>query len=611
MSTNDTSETDAQNENRDGTASIVDTSRYAPVRMESIDTPGATTEAEKPTAIGGRCLKARDFGDSDEKEVEIPHHNIDHILAAGLPRSGKDSLIASIGKNLKEEHGYSYVSIHDDGRMETPMLAVPNDENRMRDALEDFGQTPEGMATEVFVPATDGLSERLPANFTPFTIGLDSLTPQICRHFLTDGDDGYDDLDAQIHRALTDTLQSPGHDPVDEFTSRLRKNHSALEGVADVLDRLADAGVLAAPDAETNIDMESVIADQERAAVLCCNFLGDGQHDLKYRIEDLWLQLVYEARDTNPRLPRVCLEIRELKNVAPSKLSGVRYPDAIKGLRTTVTNLSERGGSRRILMLGSTQKLADVYKPVRTNMPTKLLLRFGKEDMRTLARTHDFSEKQHEHFERHLTSLDIGEGVLFTSDEVVGPIEFRPTPTGLGLGDQHWRDRYGKAWGARVRMHEAEDFDADWWVSTADATVYESDGPEIDEWYLLAEDFPEGTTPEDVDADLVADALEARRAEGVQSDLSLQPIHADATPLPEALSDWADASEQARRRMVEACRAIQQGDDIRTTADIADRVSFSESTLRNYTNGLLSPCIEKNDTYTLTAVGEQAARLDL
>jgi len=291
-------------------------------------------------------------------------------------------------------------------------------------------------------------------------------------------------------------------------------------------------------------------------------------------------------------------------------------------------------------MLGSTQKLNDVYKPVRTNMATKVLLRLGEEEIETLDRSYHFSNEQ----KAQLSEFNIGQGMVLAGGNAAWPIELRGAPCGLGLGDQHWLDRYGRAWGARVRQ-TTDDYwqvkhdDADWWVHVPDAEVREMNSPpEIgdtySEWYLLSTDFPEGTGREDVGRELVRGVLEDRRdyplktnlslvetdAMDRQRDLSMSPSDSDDAGVdeiaeeygvPQAIHDWlTDRTQSGREKMVEVCRALQDAEDIRTTADIADLVSFSESTLRNYTSDGLKPCIEKNTFYELTPVGEQVANID-
>lgn len=650
-------------------ASITDKSQYAPVRLGRIDEPGAES-ADEITPIGRRRIAHDDAADPESREVVIPHKSCDHILAVALPRSGKDSTLSSIGKNLWDEHGYSYFSILDDGRMETPMISIPNDEGVIQENLERFGQEPEAFDAEIFVPAMDGLPDRLPANFREFSIGIDSLTPNLILRLagVTKSDET---VEARIKEALEKTLDGTGQ--VGELTSRLQsyaksmdatiewtekrekqngdggtetfsatyhmEAEDALNQAATRLLQLAGEGLITSPDATTNIVMEDVIANQERAAVLCCNFLREGQEALKYTIMDLWLRLIYQARDQNPRLPRACLEIRELKNVAPSKLADVRYRDAIKTLRQTIFFISTQGGSRRILMLGSTQKLNDVYKPVRTNMATKVLLRLGEEEIETLNKSYHFSHEQ----KAQLSEFSIGQGMILAGGNQFWPIDLRGAPCGLGLGDQHWFDRYGKAWGARVRT-TTDDYwqlkhdDADWWVHVAEDSVHEMDDPPsigetYSQWYLLSTDFPEGTEREDVDRDLILYTLESRRdyplrtslalsetnAAGRQREKLMKPSDSDDAGIddiaeeygvPKAVHGWLDRTQNVRTRMVEVCRTIQE-DDFRTATELGEAVSFPSSTMRNYMADGLDPCYEAKNTYLeLTPVGKQVANID-
>jgi len=76
----------------------------------------------------------------------------------------------------------------------------------------------------------------------------------------------------------------------------------------------------------------------------------------------------------------------------------------VKALQATVYEIATRGGSRRIMMLGSTQKLNDVYKAVRTNMPLKILPQLGEEEVMTLDKAYNFSPRQKE----QLTSFNVG-----------------------------------------------------------------------------------------------------------------------------------------------------------------------------------------------------------
>lgn len=669
---------------------VSDMTRYAPVRFESINQPGAKTTVDEPTPVG-RIRIGKDSDVSiDEKTVEIPHKSCDHIIAIALPRRGKDSTLASLGKNLKEEHQYSYFSIYDDGRMETPMMAVPNDDKGIQDNLERMGQEPEALDADVYVPRMTGLPEKLPANFIPFTISIADLTPSIILRLagITKADM---DAEARVKRALNETLANDGDvsqlvmrlqiyanetDAVIEWTEleerpaggdnvetyqaeyQMREDE-ALRKAAAQLARLAGEGLIASPSASTNVDMDAVIRDRETAAVLCCNFLQSGREALKYTIIDLWLRLIYEARDSNPRLPRVALEIRELKNLAPSKWGDASYKDAIKPLRQTLFFLSSQGGSRRIMILASTQKIKDVYKPIRSNMATKIMLQLNDEGIEELDRSIHFSHEQ----KNQLGGFDIGMGMIYAEGTPHWPIEWRGAPCGLGLGDYHWLDRYGEALGARVRTSYHAGWkagsDPEWWVHVPTVDVYEvsEQKPKIDEyysqWYLLPCDFPEDTEPEDVTQELVAEALEDRREYPLKTDLTLLPTDVEdrqstlllsakdnesakeaiikEESIPQPIHDWLDKQRGPREKLVEACEAISEAEEkaaavdeeddadpdelrIRTQRGWAERLSYSRSTLANHTGDgqALDPCYKETDDgyYTLTPCGKKVTRID-
>ncbi len=644
-----------------------DLTQYAPVRLETLDDQGQATTTETPTPIGRRRIGADDAADLEDRAVEITHSSCDHVLTVALPRSGKDSTITSIGMNLWREHNYSYFSILDDGRMETPMVSIPNDEGVIRRNLERMGQEPEAFDAEVFVPAMDGIPSKLPANFKPFTIGIDDLTPHLILRLagITKSDAN---TEQRIKQALDKTLERTGE--VTELVSRLQvyaeemdatiewtekrdspagegavetksvqyhmEAEDALNKAAQRLAHLAGEGLIASPSAETNIDMASVIANQEQAAVLCCNFLTQGQEALKYTIMDLWLRLIYKARDQNSRLPRVCLEIRELKNIAPSKLADVRYKETIKTLRQTIFFISTQGGSRRILMLGSTQKLNDVYKPVRSNMATKILLRLGEEEIETLDRSYNFSDEQ----TRQLSEFDIGQGMILAGGEAYWPIEFRGAPCGLGLGDRHWLDRYGLAWGARVRETDYDGWrskhgDCPYWVDLAENTVVTDDSvPEVGTWHLLPQDFDADLEPDEIDQAAIDAALERRREYPVKSDLSLEPTgfgdrqrdlslqqqDRDTTlsevverhNIPEAVAPWLSKKAPTREQLVETCRVVADHDDLARQEEIAEHIDWSRSNLATHLgkSESLKKCITKSDgTYELTPVGKRAAEI--
>lgn len=641
---------------------FTDLTQYAPVRLETLNEQGRQSNVETATPIGRRRIGADDAADLEDRAVEITHSSCDHILAVALPRSGKDSTITSIGMNLWKEHNYSYFSILDDGRMETPMVSIPNDEDAIQRNLERMGQEPEAFDAEVFVPAMDGIPSHLPANFKPFTIGIDDLTPHLILRLagITKSDAN---TEQRIKQALDKTLERTGE--VTELVSRLQvyakemdatiewvekgddsvesksvqyhmEAEDALNKAAQRLAHLAGEGLIASPSAETNIDMASVIANQEQAAVLCCNFLTQGQEALKYTIMDLWLRLIYQARDGDMRLPRVCLEIRELKNIAPSKLADVRYKETIKTLRQTIFFISTQGGSRRILMLGSTQKLNDVYKPVRSNMATKILLRLGEEEIETLDRSYNFSDEQM----RQLSEFDIGQGMILAGGEAYWPIELRGAPCGLGLGDRHWLDRYGLAWGARVRENEYDGWrtkhgDCEYWVDLTENTVV-TDGsvPEVGTWHLLPRDFDADLEPEAVGQEAIDAALERRREYPVKSDLSLEPTgfgdrqrdlslqqqDRDTTlsevverhNIPEAVAPWLSKEAPTREQLVAACRVIGEHDDLARQEEIAEHLEWSRSALSRHLgkSESLKKCVTKSGgTYELTPIGKRAAEV--
>ncbi|RDZ49978.1 hypothetical protein C5C07_19850, partial [Haloferax sp. Atlit-4N] len=401
-------------------------------------------------------------------------------------------------------------------------------------------------------------------------------------------------------------------------------------------------------DAETNIDMAEGIADQKKAAVLCANFMPAGMEGLKYTLIDLWLRLIFRARDENARLPRVALEMRELKNIAPSKTGDVRYKDAIKGLRQTIFFLSTQGGSRRILMLGSTQKLNDVYKPVRTNMATKILLRLGEEEIDTLDRSYNFSWAQKE----TLTNFRIGMGMLIAGGEKTYPIEWRGAPCGLGLGDQHWLDRYGLARGARVLQSQTAAWPPsdgtrdDWWVHVPDASVRDIGnrprmGDHYSEWYLLESDFPDGTAPDDADHGLVEEVLADRQAYPTPSDIHLADIDwgnvrrvsftdegasrfdrvtdvlgdnnlsVDLWPWMLTQADkWRD--ESVRKNATDVLEAVEEHAPT-SYSELETYVDVSRQSISNYLQEEepLDGCLDKDGKeYIVTDLGRQAMKAD-
>ncbi|WP_226043401.1 hypothetical protein [Natrinema sp. DC36] len=654
----------------------IDRTQRAPVYLEKLDpkeVPHAP-DIDEVTPIGWRRIGADDPVDPEEKEVVIPHDDCDHILAIAKPREGKDSTLTSIGMNLWREHGYKYVSIHDDGRMETPMLAIPADEQAIKDSLERFNQQPRPMDAEVYVPRMEGTPDILPSNFVPFTLGIDMLTPKDILRLagVTDSDPS---LELRIKEALKITLDRSGQ--VDELINLLfdfaegleatiewteeQDRHAdsgvetyqasfslnaekAVKKAAQRLARLAGEGFIASPEAATNIDFHDLLEENDKAAVLCCNFI-DASDGFKYTIMDLWLQKIMSARDKWPRLPRVCLEVRELKNLAPSQIQHARYRDQKRALQQTFRIITSQGGSRRVLLLGSTQKFNDVLKSVRNNMDTKIFLRQSQEQVPELDKMMNFND---ELFGQLLT-FDTGQGMIHTDGEPYWPIRWRGSPCGLGLGDQVWRDRYGSAWGARVRQTGDDPFadgdDAEWWVDVVAGDVLPaSKNPAVGAWYLLPSDFPEPVAsigdPEDV-VDAISErlidwVLRQRREYDIPADLSLRPVGAgdrqqDITleqigqettyediasrhNVPRTISDWLRKDAKLRQTFITVCELVAEN-EFRSYDQIhaALNADFGQSALRHHASNEsgLKSCLEKEgQLWTLTPVGKQVLEID-
>ncbi|WP_066418763.1 hypothetical protein [Halorubrum aethiopicum] len=681
--------------------SYANKTRYLPVRMELLDIPGATSPVEgDPTPIGRRRVGKDETLDELSEEITISHEDCEHALVIALPRKGKDSTITSICGNLKDEHGYKWFSCLDDGRNETPMTAIPNDEAPIKENLAEFGQEPKAYDSEVFVPDTAGVPEVLPSNFTRFTIGIDDLTPRLIIRLA-----GLKSADSntmrRIGQALSETLDSG--QGVEHLVERLQEYSEELEATitvtdleqdefADDTDRgevtdakaveadptvrevtyemdadkalndaaesllmLAGEGLIAGPDATTNLDIGEVFRDQDRVAVLNCNFLKPRNEALKYIVLNLWLRLIFRKRDENSRLPRALLEIRELKDIAPSVIGNAKYKTEVKALQTTIYEIATRGGSRRVMMLGSTQKLNDVYKPVRTNMPIKILLQLGEEEIMTLDRSYNFSPRQKE----QLASFNVGWGMLINDGDEHWPINWRGARCGLGLGDEHWRDRYAKAWGARVYEGRGTGWitahrDKDVYINTRSGYVkpidVENDNlPENGEWHLLWEDIrqnvPVTMTAEDVEppgpipTELIETAIEGRRDATIRSDLSLTRDREaserslsfqnmddkmdeekrrvlDENNVPKPLEMWIGKNMKSMRsNMIQTLEGVQLADpeDLRTLDDVADQCGIPKGTIGRWRSERhdFAACMERHDNaWKLTKVGHRAIQIN-
>ncbi|ELY99578.1 transcriptional regulator, PadR-like family protein [Natrialba aegyptia DSM 13077] len=69
--------------------------------------------------------------------------------------------------------------------------------------------------------------------------------------------------------------------------------------------------------------------------------------------------------------------------------------------------------------------------------------RRGTREIETLDRSYNFSDEQM----NQLSEFDIGQRMILYGGEAYWPIELWGAPCGIGLGDRHWLDRYGQAWG--------------------------------------------------------------------------------------------------------------------------------------------------------------------
>jgi hypothetical protein len=639
-----------------------DKTRMAPVQLEKLQIRGARSPIDgEPTAIGRVRVAASSTTKLENRATVIDHVDCEHILIIANPREGKDALLCNIAGNLKDEHGYKWVSLHDDGRNETPMIACPNDEDAIQESLANFNQTPKGYPTRVYVPAV-GLPDELPRNHVPFTVGVDSLTPEIItklsgvnpqgetqeriRYALEESGGAVDELIRLLEKYAEQTTaevtvtELRDGDEIDggDAESRTRTyemgEDEVLEDCAKSLMLLASEGLLADAGADTNLDMTEVLQDQEHVAVLNSNFLPDGEKHLKYLLENVWLRLLYTERDANPWLPRVAVGLREIKELAPSTLNRTKYSHIVKSLRQTLLTLSSQGGSRRILLIGSTQYLRDVYLPIRGNMPVKVLLKMGEEKISVLdSAGFDFTYEQR----AQLKEFPTGWGMLMQPQGKTYPINWRGPRCALGLGDLEWLDRYGLAMGFRVQHSSTST--AERWKH--DATHYfDHDGvrrpapPGRQDWYLLPEDLEDVDVDVDGDVpdDVLLNVLEERREHDLPQDLRPAPVRSageqreiqfmstsEAEERQEnevltkhgidgVLRDWVTREERTVEKMTRVLQAIEDK-KVESYQDMADLTGVGYSSIKNYAveETQLEKCLEKeNGVYHLTPVGRKA-----
>jgi hypothetical protein len=649
-------------------SAATDKTDYAPITLEHIDKKGFSSlvDEEDVLPVGRKRMRKDSTASQEYMAAAIPHEACDHILTTASPRQGKDSTNARICGNLKDQHGYKWVSILDDGRNELPMIAIPNDEEAIQRSLKRLGQVPKAYDTRVYVPAMPGVPDKLPSNFRLFTIGVDTLTPEIILR-LAGKTTASGSTERRINQALkaarkgtgtvdqlveelqemagemeaTVTMERPDDDSLRDISYQMEEDET-LQRAANTLAQYAGDGLIEDVGAETNIDMAEVLKAQERVAALNCNFLDDGHGALHYVIMDLWMQLIWQASDEHKNVPRIALEIRELKNVAPSQPQNMKYSAERRSTAQTIFEIASQGGSRGILMVGSTQKVNDVRRQIRVNMRNKIVLSNEDEGIKTLKESIDISN-----LEETIKGFDPGQGLIHTPGWKRWPVEFGGARCGLSDKDRGWLDRYGLAWGARVREDPRDHWqrrheDVNWWVEVNDIDVRDGDEkPAVrdynSDWYLLDRDFPDGTGRGDVDDELVQDVLRERREYPVKCDLSMRDISdlraertttirdaeeaqeerienaLDEYDVPNVIEPWAHATEKKRGKMLEVLETIQKN-SVRKYDQIEHFCTVSASTVGNYASDdeELGACIVKDPEtgeYSLTPIGERALEI--
>jgi len=360
---------------------------------------------------------------------------------------------------------------------------------------------------------------------------------------------------------------------------------------------------------------------------------------------DLWMQLILQASDEHKNVPRVALAIRELKNVAPSQPQNLKYCAERRATAQTIFDIASQGGSRGIMLVGSTQKVNDVRRQIRVNMRNKIVLSNEDEGIKTLKESINIDDvgRAGKSGAEVIKSFDPGQGLIHTPSWKRWPVEFGGARCGLSDKDRGWLDRYGLAWGARVREDPRDRWlnrhdNVDWWVEVNEVDVRDGDEkPAVrdyySDWFLLDRDFPEGIDREDIDEKLVRQVLRERREYPAACDLSLRDVsefRAERTTtirdaeeaqeerieegleeyeVPAPLEALAYVKPEKRERMMEVLRVVRDR-RVGTHSDIATYCSVSSgSTIANYTSGALSGCIVKDaDTngYEITPLGEKA-----
>lgn len=652
--------------------SYQDPTRYAPVRLSPIRS-SEVDSLEEVRPFARRRIGSGDSVETEKRAVNIDHSSCEHFLVIALPRKGKDSTACRIIGNLTEQHNYKAFSLYDDGRHETNMWGIPADEPQMQQILEkDFGQSPKAYPSKVFVPATGNLPDELPANFEPFTIGLDDLTPELVMR-LASVSAGNADTERRLGIAIRDTVEQEGtidaliqriHDYAEEAEAQIsvtellddeeREERGAstetvsytmekdkyLQEIAKSLTMLAGDGLIGDVGAETNLDLVNEFKHPDRVAVLNCNYLEPHNQYLKYVLINVWLSMIFELRDRDDlRIPRAVVELRELKNLAPSTLTRARYNKIIKSLSQTIYKIATQGGSRRMMMVGSTQKLNDVLKAVRQMMPNKIILQVGEEEVQTLDNSLKFDYSE----EEQLKNFRPGWGMVVYDGSKQYPVQLCPARNGLGLGDLNWKDRYGRAMGARVpALGDALPEEADCWIDMQ-GQLRDPEEIEPGSWYLLPEDLQAVGSGGVVHADApvpeeyVQEALEQRREYPLPVELHLEESdYADTQreitltkaedaehqewqkiqeeyEIPPVLSSWRDVTKQKRERMLQVLREIETGDYTKQS-DVGEAVGISGSAVGTYVsnNTQLGACVSgttRGEQLELTPTGVKALKI--
>jgi len=297
-----------------------------------------------------------------------------------------------------------------------------------------------------------------------------------------------------------------------------------------------------------------------------------------------------------------------------------------------------------------------VYKPVRTNMPVKILLKLGEEEIMSLDRSYNFSPEQIQ----QLKDFKVGQGMLM-EEEPHWPIQWRGARCGLGLGDGKWKDRYAEAWGARVidsfdkqQSWLNEYGDRDYYINARTGRIKPVDReaeqlPDLGEWFVFPSDIfahvPTTFTladlepPDKIDRRLVETALEGRRDVPIPSDLSLQRVdrkthrslsfesgeEADKkerrqilnqNDVPKPLEGLIGANvKQTRQNMLTVIEEIDKaGDgDLNSMADLAEVSGIPKGTIgrwRTRRKDFPQMLDKKDGEWVLTATGRRALKIE-